>query len=74
MSPFRFLRRPAIAVAAGVLALTLLVALFAPLLATSAAGRRVGPVFGRPSSAHPLGLDDAARTCSRCCCAVRARS
>ncbi|MFF4776614.1 ABC transporter permease [Microtetraspora fusca] len=59
MSQFRFLRQPAIAVAAGVLALTLLVALFAPLLATSEAGRRVGPVFGSPSSAHPLGLDDA---------------
>jgi peptide/nickel transport system permease protein len=51
-------RRPSAAVGAIVLLLVVLAALLAPVLAPYGLHEQVGPVFGRPSRAHPLGLDD----------------
>lgn len=54
-----FLRRhPQAAVGAVVLLLFVLVAIFGPMLAPYGAREQVGPLFGTPSGAHPLGLDD----------------
>jgi len=50
-------RKPA-AVGAGLLLVIVLIALLAPLIAPYGLHEQVGPVFGRPSSAHWLGLDD----------------
>jgi peptide/nickel transport system permease protein len=50
--------RPAAAVGATVLLVILVVAIFAPLIAPYGLHEEVGPVFGRPSWSHPLGLDD----------------
>jgi peptide/nickel transport system permease protein len=51
-------RRPSAAVGAGVLLLVVLGAVLAPVLAPYDLHKQVGPVFGRPSWSHPLGLDD----------------
>jgi peptide/nickel transport system permease protein len=50
--------RPAAAVGAVLLALFVLMALFAQWLMPYDPHQQVGPVFGTPSTAHPLGLDD----------------
>ncbi|MGH3445195.1 MAG: ABC transporter permease, partial [Nocardioidaceae bacterium] len=50
--------RPAATVGAVLLALFILMALFAQWLMPYDPYQRVGPVFGTPSIAHPLGLDD----------------
>jgi peptide/nickel transport system permease protein len=51
-------RRPSAAVGAGTLLLVILGAVLAPVLAPYDLHTQVGPVFGRPSWSHPLGLDD----------------
>jgi peptide/nickel transport system permease protein len=51
-------RRPSAAVGAGLLLLVILGAVLAPVLAPYDLHKQVGPVFGRPSWSHPLGLDD----------------
>lgn len=51
-------RRPAAVVGGVVLLVFVLLALFAPLLMPYGVDEQVGAVFGPPSSAHPLGLDD----------------
>jgi peptide/nickel transport system permease protein len=51
-------RRPSAAVGAGILLLVLLGAALAPVIAPYDLHKQVGPVFGHPSSSHPLGLDD----------------
>jgi peptide/nickel transport system permease protein len=51
-------RRPSAAVGAAVLLLVALAAVLAPVLAPYDLHKQVGPVFGRPSWSHPLGLDD----------------
>jgi peptide/nickel transport system permease protein len=51
-------RRPSATAGIAVLALVTLAAVFAPVLAPYGLHTQVGPVFGRPSSRHPLGLDD----------------
>ena len=50
--------RPAAAVGAVLLALFVLMAIFAQWLMPYDPHQQVGPVFGTPSTAHPLGLDD----------------
>ena len=50
--------RPSAAVGAVVLLLVALAAVLAPVLAPYDLHKQVGPVFGRPSRSHPLGLDD----------------
>ena len=50
--------RPAAVVGGVVLLAFVLLALFAPLLMPHGVDEQVGPVFGPPSGAHPLGLDD----------------
>ncbi len=50
--------RPQAAIGGTVLVLTILVAVFAPLLAPYGPREKVGPPFAPPSSAYPLGLDD----------------
>ena len=50
--------RPSAAVGAGVVAIFGLVALLAPYIAPYGLHQQVGPVFGRPSATHWLGLDD----------------
>ena len=52
------LGRPQALVGGIVLALFVLVALFAPLIAPYGENEKVGGVFGHPSASHPLGLDD----------------
>lgn len=51
-------RRPAAVVGGLVLLLFVVLAVFAPLLTPYPVDQQVGPVFGAPSAAHPLGLDD----------------
>ena len=51
-------KRPAAVVGGVVLLAFILLALFAPLLMPYPVDEQVGPVFGAPSPAHPLGLDD----------------
>jgi peptide/nickel transport system permease protein len=51
-------RRPSAAVGAALLLLVALGAVLAPVLAPYDLHEQVGPVFGRPSWSHPLGLDD----------------
>jgi peptide/nickel transport system permease protein len=56
---WRVLReRPSAAVGAAVFLLFVAVAVLAPVLAPYGLHDQVGPTFGRPSGAHPLGLDD----------------
>jgi peptide/nickel transport system permease protein len=50
--------RPAAAVGAALLLLFILLAVFAQWLMPYDPYQKVGPVFGTPSLAHPLGLDD----------------
>ncbi len=50
--------RPAAVVGTVILVVVALVAVLAPLIAPYALHTQVGPVFGRPSWKHPLGLDD----------------
>jgi peptide/nickel transport system permease protein len=50
--------RPSAAFGAALLLAIVVVAILAPLLAPYGVRERVGPVFGEPSPAHPLGLDD----------------
>ena len=50
--------RPAATVGAVLLALFVLMAVFAQWLMPYDPHQQVGPVFGTPSTAHPLGLDD----------------
>jgi peptide/nickel transport system permease protein len=52
------LRRPAAAIGLTILTLVLLAAVLAPWIAPYGLHTQVGPVFGRPSWPHPLGLDD----------------
>lgn len=52
-------RRSVVAVGAVIVAGLVLVALLAPWIAPHDTARQVGPVYGAPSAAHPLGLDDA---------------
>lgn len=51
-------RQPAGAAAVVVLIALLAIALLAPVVSPYELGRRVGPSYSPPSSAHPLGLDD----------------
>ena len=51
-------RRPSAALGAGILLLVIAAAVLAPVLAPFGLHTQVGPVFGRPSWKHPLGLDD----------------
>jgi peptide/nickel transport system permease protein len=51
-------RRPSAAAGAVILLLVLLGAVLAPWVAPYDLHKQVGPVFGHPSWAHPLGLDD----------------
>jgi peptide/nickel transport system permease protein len=51
-------RRPSAAAGAVILLLVLLGAVLAPWVAPYDLHTQVGPVFGHPSWAHPLGLDD----------------
>ena len=51
-------KRPSALLGATVLLAVLLAALLAPVLAPYDPHEQVGPVFGRPSWSHPLGLDD----------------
>jgi peptide/nickel transport system permease protein len=51
-------RRPSAAVGATVLLLVIAAAVLAPWIAPYGLHDQVGPVFGRPSWSHPLGLDD----------------
>ena len=50
--------RPAAVVGAVILLVVALVAVLAPWIAPYGLHTQVGPVFGRPSLRHPLGLDD----------------
>jgi peptide/nickel transport system permease protein len=50
--------RPQATIGATVLLLTILMAIFAPLLAPYGPREKVGPPFAPPSSEFPLGLDD----------------
>jgi peptide/nickel transport system permease protein len=52
-------RRPGASAGVALLGTFVLVAILAPLLEPYGLDSQVGPVFGHPSSAHPLGLDDA---------------
>ena len=52
-------RRPSVKVGAGLLALVVVIAMLAPWLRPFPVHRPSGPVFGRPSARHWLGLDDA---------------
>jgi peptide/nickel transport system permease protein len=59
MSRLALLRRNKTATfGAVVLLVFVLLAVFAPLVMPYPADQQVGPVFGPPSAAHPLGLDD----------------
>jgi len=51
-------RQPEVAIGVTILAIAFTVAIFAPLLAPYSPDAVVGPSFGAPSAAHPLGLDD----------------
>jgi peptide/nickel transport system permease protein len=51
-------RLPSAAIGATVLVVIALAAILAPWLAPDGLHTQVGPVFGRPSWSHPLGLDD----------------
>jgi peptide/nickel transport system permease protein len=51
-------RRPSATLGLVVLGLIAAAALLAPLIAPYGLHEQVGPVFGRPSWSHPLGLDD----------------
>jgi peptide/nickel transport system permease protein len=51
-------RRPAAGVGLVILVLIALAAVLAPVIAPYGQHTQVGPVFGRPSWTHPLGLDD----------------
>jgi peptide/nickel transport system permease protein len=50
--------RPAAVIGTTILVLVALGAILAPLIAPYGLHEQVGPVFGRPSWSHPLGLDD----------------
>ena len=50
--------RPSILIGSVVLLLIVMMAVLAPYIAPYGLREKVGPVFGRPSPAHPLGLDD----------------
>jgi peptide/nickel transport system permease protein len=50
--------RPSAVVAAIVLGLLILVAIFAPLIAPHGIHDKIGPPFGQPGDFRPLGLDD----------------
>lgn len=50
--------RPSATVGAAILLAIVLVAVLAPWIAPYGLREEVGPVFGHPSAAHPLGLDD----------------
>ena len=50
--------RPSAAIGAFVLSLIIVAAVLAPWIAPYGLHDQVGPVFGRPSWSHPLGLDD----------------
>jgi peptide/nickel transport system permease protein len=52
-------RQPAAALGVAILAGFVLLAVFGPVLAPHDLHQRVGAVYGPPSGAHPLGLDDA---------------
>jgi peptide/nickel transport system permease protein len=52
------LRQPQSVVGLVVLALFVIVALLAPWITPYSPTQQVGPVYGAPSAAHPLGLDD----------------
>jgi peptide/nickel transport system permease protein len=52
------LRQPAVIAGLAVLALFVLVAIFAPLLAPYGERERIGDPYEAPSWSHPLGLDD----------------
>jgi peptide/nickel transport system permease protein len=54
----RVLRHPSATIGIVVLTHIALIAVFAPVLAPYGLHDQVGPVFGRPSWKHPLGLDD----------------
>jgi peptide/nickel transport system permease protein len=51
-------RRPSAVLGVAILLVVGLAAVLAPWLAPYGLHDQVGPVFGRPSSSHPLGLDD----------------
>ena len=51
-------RRPSAALGVAILLVVGLAAVLAPWVAPYGLHDQVGPVFGRPSSSHPLGLDD----------------
>jgi len=51
-------RRPSAALGAGILLVVVVCAVLAPWIAPYDPHEQVGPVFGRPSWSHPLGLDD----------------
>ena len=51
-------RRPSAAIGVVVLSLIVIAAVLAPWIAPYGLHDQVGPVFGRPSWSHPLGLDD----------------
>jgi peptide/nickel transport system permease protein len=51
-------RRPSAAIGATLLSLVIAGAVLAPWIAPYDLHEQVGPVFGRPSAQHPLGLDD----------------
>jgi peptide/nickel transport system permease protein len=51
-------RRPSATLGLVVLGLVAAAALLAPLIAPYGLHEQAGPVFGRPSTSHPLGLDD----------------
>jgi len=50
--------RPAAVIGTTILVLVAVGAILAPLIAPYGLHEQVGPVFGRPSWSHPLGLDD----------------
>ncbi|HET7353523.1 MAG TPA: ABC transporter permease [Gaiellaceae bacterium] len=50
--------RPAAVIGTTILVLVALGAILAPVIAPYGLHEQVGPVFGRPSWSHPLGLDD----------------
>lgn len=52
------LRQPAVIAGLTILALLVLIAIFAPVLAPYGEHEKVGEPFQAPSAAHPLGLDD----------------
>jgi len=51
-------RNPAAVIGASILLVIAFCAVFAPLIAPYGLHTQVGPVFGRPSWKHPVGLDD----------------